>query len=171
MKQQINNKNYLSWKTYDEYLNIEEMWPKDIYKDAAYSYVKDIGCYVVSLSIMMRLFGIVETSFEQFNPLILCNKLKAINAFSLDGSVNVEKLQEAYPLKLIDSIPYSKMSLDDSIRQGYACQIIVKGKKRPQHYVVPLKILEKDVEIIDPTEDRKYISETEPLWIARYIKV
>ena len=165
------HQDYRTWRTYDEYYNREEMWPATEYPDADLHYMSEAGCYVVSLCIMMRMSGIVaESDFQKFNPLIFCEKLKSGNGFFNDGSVNVEKLPEIFPLRIVDSIPYNRDDLASSLSEGYACQIIVKGRNAPQHYVVPVKVTESDVEIIDPSWDKTRLSELEPIWIVRYLK-
>lgn len=110
---------YRTWRTYDEYYNREEMWPAVEYPDTNIRYMSQAGCYVVSLCIMMRMSGIVaEPDFQKFNPLIFCEKLKSVNGFYSEGSVNVEKLPEIFPLRIVDSIPYNRDDLASSLSEG-----------------------------------------------------
>ncbi len=130
----------------------------------------EIGCYIVSLAIMLRHFGIVtEPSFEKFNPWILYEKLKSIRAFDSEACVDTLRLSEIFPVRIVDSVPYDHQLLRRSLEDGYACQIIVRGKNANQHYVVPVRVTEDDVEIVDCSWDNTFLSSLEPVWIARYL--
>ena len=165
-----NHDNFYTWRTYDEAYNREQAWPVEEYPEAADTMFHKIGCYIVSLAIMLRHFCIVtEPSFEKFNPWILYEKLKSIHAFDSGACVDTGKLSEILPVRIVDSVPYDHQKLIQSLEEGYACQIIVKGVNADQHYVVPVKVTEDDVEIIDCSWDRTHLSELEPVWIARYL--
>ena len=165
-----NHDDFYTWRIYDEYYNQEEAWPAEEYPDTTDTMFHQIGCYVVSLATMLRYFGIVtEPSFEKFNPWILYEKLKSVHAFASDASADTAKLSEILPVRIVDSVPYDRETLRRSLEAGYACQIIVKGVNAPQHYVVPIRVTENDVEIVDCAWDKRYLSELEPLWIARYL--
>ena len=162
--------NFYAWRMYDKVYNQEEAWPVEEYPHAAGPMFIDIGCYVVSLAIMLRHFGIVaEPSFEKFNPWILYEMLKDIHAFQPNGAVDTARLSEILPVRIVDSVPYDREVLRQSLEEGYACQIIVTGKNAAQHYVVPVGMTEDDVEIVDCAWDVQYLSELEPIWIARYL--
>ena len=163
---------FRSWRTYDEVYNQTAAWPEDEFPDAPSPYFSKIGCYVTSLAILLRQSGLVtEPSFEKFNPLILHEQLKAAHAYDTEGAVDTASLPKVCPLRIVDSVPYTREKLIRSLDEGYACQIMVTGRNARYHYVVPVRVLEDDVEIIDCAWDKTRLSELEPIWIARYLPV
>ena len=163
--------NFYSWRIYDDVYNEKAAWPVEEYPDAPFTMFHMIGCYIVSLAIMLRHFGIVtEPSFEKFNPWILCEKLKSIRAFDSAAAVDTARLSEIYPVRIVDSVPYDRQTLIRSLEEGYACQIIVPGHNAAQHYVIPIRATDDgDVEIVDCAWDTVRLSDLAPQWIARYL--
>ena len=163
--------NFYTWQIFDEVYNEEEAWPAEEYPNAPYTMFHMIGCYVASLAIMLRHFGIVtEPSFEKFNPWILCEKLKSIRAFDSYACVDTSRLSEILPVRIVDSVPYDWQTLIQSLEDGYACQIVVPGHNASQHYIVPIKVTDDDdVEVIDCAWDTVRLSDHETQWIVRYL--
>ena len=162
--------NFYTWRIYDEVYNEKEAWPVEEYPDAPYTTFDMIGCYIVSLAIMLRHFGIVtEPSFEKFNPWILYERLKSIRVFDSAACVDTARLSEIFPVRIVDSVPYDRQTLIRSLEEGYACQIIVPGHNASQHYVIPVRVTENDVEIVDCAWNTVWLSDLAPQWIARYL--
>ena len=60
----------------------------------------------------------------------------------------------------------------DSFEKGYASVLMVPGRNAPHHYIVPDKILENDVSVIDNKFGKTLVSQYEKVYYIlnfRYI--
>lgn len=161
--------NYRKWKQWDRSYNMEEMWPKDRYPEAVSPWMYYAGCFVTSLAIMLKRFGVVTEDYETFNPLTLCERIKSVNGFDKDGAVIMECLDRLWPIHYVDDIPYSREALIETLESGMACQLMVRGEAAEYHYVVPDEILERDITVCDCAWPKFKVSDyPEVLYIARY---
>lgn len=90
-----------------------------------------------------------ESDYNKFNPLIFCEKAKAAGCFSTSADFLLSKTSVLYPVEQFECIPYSRENLIDCRNKGYMSILIVPGKNAPHHYIVPDKILDNDVSVID----------------------
>ena len=156
----MNDNDFRTWTQDDERYNMTEAFDFENYPDAQYRYLKDNGCLVVALAIMVRLFGIEkETDFNKFNPLIFLERAKVAGCFSKSADFMLSEIPRLYPIEQFECIPYSREALIDSINKGYASVLMVAGKNAPHHYVVPYKILDNDVSIIDNKFRKNLVSQ------------
>ncbi len=169
MSKTQNNKSYdyntddndfLRWSQDDLRFNRTEMFDAENYPDAKFRYLKDSGCLIVALSIMLRLFGIEkETDFNKFNPLIFCERAKAAGCFSKSGNFIFPAMPRLYPIEKFEAVPYSREAMIESFNKGYASILMVPGVNCQYHYVVPYKILDNDVSVIDRKFGKTLVSQ------------
>lgn len=154
------NDDYRSWRQYDYRYNQEQAWPESEFPDTTYRYLRDVGCFITSLAIMMRHFGIEkEDKFERFNPWIFFKRTKEAGFFNTAAEFDPYRISEMYPIEYVGDIPYSREKLIECIEKGYACMVSVPGIHGIYHYMVPEKITDCDVKIIDCGWDCEYLSE------------
>ena len=54
----VGDNDFRTWTKDDERYNVTEAFDAENYPDAQYRYLKDNGCLVVALAIMVRMYGI-----------------------------------------------------------------------------------------------------------------
>lgn len=175
MKDKIYNaddKNYRTWKQYDERYNQKEAWDAKNFPDAKFRYLKDNGCFLVSIAIMLRHFGIEkESDFTKFNPWIFYERAKAQKCISTAANFDPCSIERLYPVEYLGDISYSRENLIQSLKDGCICLLEVAGKNWPIHYIVPYEILKDDISIMDPGSSREYLSQFEKVFtVVRFKK-
>ena len=85
----------------------------------------------------------------------------------------LSEIHRLYPIEQVDEyIPYSREALIDSINKGYASVLMVPGKNAPYHYVVPYKILDNDVSVIDNKFKKNLVSQyKEAYYIVNFRRI
>ncbi|GEM_PF-3211860 len=151
---------YRYWEQAAPFINNEEAWTKEEFPDATYHYFKEWGCLVSSLAILLRRYGFENNNDQsQFNPWTLNERLKKFGAFDSAADLRMDKLNRLYPIEYAGDIPYSREALISSAEQGYKCMVSVPGVRGESHYVVVDIITDDDVIIIDPTWQKRRLSE------------
>lgn len=148
------------WQVWDEKFNHKIAWNKKEFPYAKLHYMREGGCLVTSLAILLRYYGIEKESREElFNPWILNNKLKAIQAFTYAADLELNAVRDVYPLEFLEKIPYSRKKLIGLLSKNTICLVEVPGVHDPYHFVVPIKATEDDIVIIDSGWDKGFLSE------------
>lgn len=144
------NNDIIYWQISEPEFNQEEAWPEIEFPHARLHYIKEAGCLVTSLAVMLRLYGVEkEADPKKFNPWILCQKLKEIQAFSSNGDLEIESIRDLYPVCFLGSTDYSQEKLADCLSNGEMCLIKVNGVHDIYHFVLALRVCADDVEIYD----------------------
>lgn len=150
--------NYRLWRQYDDEWNQTEAWPEAEYPYAKSRYMRESGCFITALSIMLRRYNIeTEENPEVFNPRILCENMKKIGAYDRFADISPEDISRLYPIEYLNTIPYSFQKLEEFIAREQPCLVMVPGKSGPYHYVVPNAIEGGRVKICDPAFDEDYL--------------
>ena len=160
MLEKTDDDDYRTWRQYDYRYNKTEAWPEKDFPDTSFRYIKNIGCFVTSMAVMLRHFGIEkEAHFEKFNPWIFFERTKKAGFYNSYAEFDPYRISELYPIEYVGDIPYSREKLTECFEGGYACMISVPGIHGIYHYIVPEKITDNDVRIIDCGWDCEYLSE------------
>lgn len=151
---------YRLWRQYDENWNQIEAWPEKDFPYAKLRYMRSGGCFITSMAIMLRMYGIEQEADPQlFNPLILCLKMQKIGAYSQYAYVIPEHFSRLYPIDYLGSVPFSSDKLDEYMEKKLPCLIMVPGELEPYHYVVPDTKEGNRIKICDPGWAKEYLDE------------
>ena len=114
---------YTQWRQGDSEWNQEEAWPASQYPNASMRWMRQAGCLVTSVAMLLRHYNVVVTSdVNAFNPWICNNALKAAGAFTSGADMYWDGVRKAYPgFVYKGSATYSKATLASLYSQGYAC--------------------------------------------------
>ena len=160
-----NDNDFRTWTQGDPRYNEEKAFDEENYPEARHRYLKEMGCIIIALAIMLRRFGIEEESdYRKFNPLIFFHRAKAAGCFDKGANFLLPKMPELYPIEQFECVPYSREAMIDSFRKGYASLLMVPGKNGPYHYIVPDEILPDDVSVIDRFMEKKLVSQYEKVY-------
>ena len=70
----VDDNDFRTWTQDDCRYNLVEAFDAKNYPDATLRYLKDMGCLIIALAIMLRRFGIEkESDYNKFNPYIFLN--------------------------------------------------------------------------------------------------
>lgn len=143
---------YTQWKQYDAEWNQNQAWTKSHYPNATLFYMRDGGCLVTSIAMLLRHYNVIVSSdVDVFNPWICNEALKAAGAFDSAADLYFGRVENAYPgMKYIGSMGYSLENLNDLYNAGYACVIKVNGSGGYYHFVAVRSISGDNVSIMDP---------------------
>ena len=125
---------YTQWKQFDPEWNQEEAWPASRYPNATYRWMREAGCAVTSVSMLLRHYNVVnDSNVNNFNPWI-CNTALG-NAGALNSAADIVwgNIRNAYPgFVYMNTVSYSAATLVSLYNQGYAC---IVGVNYNSHYV------------------------------------
>lgn len=140
---------YTQWRQSDSEWNQEEAWPASQYPNASMRWMRQAGCLVTSVAMLLRHYNVVVTSdVNAFNPWICNNALKAAGAFTSGADMYWDGVRKAYPgFVYKGSATYSKATLASLYSQGYACIVGVNGNG---HYVAVKYADSSGATIMDP---------------------
>lgn len=137
---------YTQWKQYDAEWNQAEAWPASQYPSATSRMMKDAGCAVTSIAILLRHHNVIMDDVDKFNPWICNEQLKAGSVFEPDADIIWSYVTKVYPgFEFTGISTYSLPRVTELYNQGYACIINVGG-----HYVALKDIDGTTVNIMDP---------------------
>lgn len=151
--------------------NEREAWTAERFPDAQYHYFRDSGCLVCSLAFLLRYHGFEkETNTDIFNPWTFCERLIENQAFSPGADLEIAAVSRLYPIGYLGVIDYSREALIDSVRSGYACLIVVRGKNGPFHFIVLEELTEDDAIVFDSKAGQRYLSEYAEVYQIRLFR-
>ncbi len=164
----VASNDYTQWKQGDAEWNQAEAWPSSQYPSATSRMMKDAGCVVTSLAILLRHHNVITSSdVHTFNPWICNEELKKVSAFNKSADLIWADVNKAYPgFELVDyRTNYSFSTIERLYREGYACIINVGG-----HYVALKNVEGATVNIMDPGYSNRptLASYSNPLTIIYY---
>ena len=165
LNRNIDDNDFHTWSQDDPRYNVTEAFDAENYPDANYRYLRDNGCYIVALAIMLRRFGIEkESDYQKFNPMIFLERAKKAGCFSKGADFISASISKLYPIEQFECIPYFREALIESYKKGYASILMVPGVKGPYHYIVPDEILDDDVSVIDNKFGKTLVSQYEKVY-------
>ncbi len=141
---------YTQWKQYDSEWNQSEAWPASQYPNATYRWMRQAGCYVTTIAILLRHYNVVtDSDVNNFNPWICNTELGKAGALNSAADLIAGNISKAYPgFVYAGTVAYSASTLVSLYKQGYACVVAVKGYG---HYVAVKSANSTDsIEIMDP---------------------
>jgi len=155
-----NQEPYRTWKQTDPAFNEKEAWPKEQFPRAHYHYLKDTGCLLTSLSIMLRHFGIEkETEERKFNPWILHERLLAAGVYDEVADLCLQRVHRVYPIEYCGSVPFSKETLQRVAGTGEPFLIAVPGQLAPRHFIAPDHPEGDTFTVFDPNSEKQSLEE------------
>lgn len=143
--------NYANWKQFDAAWNQQEAWPSKQYPNATTRYMKQAGCVVTSVAMLLRQYNVVtDSNVNSFNPWICNEKLKAAGAFDSAANLYWAKIRNAYPgFVYVGSKTYSATNLYNLYKSGYAC-IVSVNNGGTKHFVAIQSATSTSATIMDP---------------------
>ena len=144
---------YTQWKQGDEEWNESPAWP-----GGWSSFLSSGGCWVTSISMLLRQYGLVSGDVDEFNPWICCGILAENGALNGNGDMVLSRLGDAFPgFSYVGDCDYSLEALKEKLAEGYACSVLVNYGG---HMVAVRGILEDGtVVVMDPGSDRTTLDE------------
>ena len=145
---------YKTWKQTDPAFNEKEAWPREQFPGASFRYLKDTGCLVTSLAIMLRHFGLEkESDGSRFNPWILLERLIAAGVYNECADLHLQRIHRLYPIEYCGSIPYTKEALARTAASGEPFLIVVPGQRGPRHFIAPDRPEGDTFAVFDPDSE------------------
>ena len=144
---------YTQWKQGDAEWNSAAAWP------GAYAgFMADSGCWITSISMLLRQYGLVSEDVSEFNPWICAGEMYSAGALTGGGLTVLGMVGTAFPgFDYAGTYTYSFSSLKELFDAGYACALLVKGGG---HMVAVRDVLDDGtVEIMDPGWDYTTLSQ------------
>lgn len=142
---------YTQWKQYDPAWNQTEAWPAAQYPNASLHTMREAGCLVTSIAMLLRHHNVVMEDGSSFNPGICCDKMKEAGVFNNAADIVFERVAWAYPGFAFAGIKsYSFSKLKELFEDGYACILQVNGSNGYYHYVAVQNIVGSDVYLMNP---------------------
>ena len=141
---------YTQWKQYDSEWNQSEAWPASQYPNATYRWMRQAGCYVTTIAILLRHYNVVtDSDVNNSNPWICNTELGKVGALNSAADLIAGNISKAYQgFVYAGTVAYSASTLVSLYKQGYACVVAVKGYG---HYVAVKSANSTDsIEIMDP---------------------
>lgn len=158
---------YTTWKQTDPAWNQKEAWPKSQYRTASMRTMREAGCVVTSIAMLLRQHNVVtEPNVSNFNPWIFNEQLKANGCFDNSANLYWGRVSKVYPsFKYVGSKTYSLANIRSLYNSGYACVIKVNS----YHYVALRSVNGSTVNIMDPGYNRTTLaSYSKPVLIQYY---
>ena len=145
----VASNDYTQWRQSDPEWNQAEAWPASQYPNASMRWMRNAGCLVTSVAMLLRHYGVVTTTdVNSFNPWICNNALKAAGAFTSAADMYWDGVKKAYPgFVYVGQKSYSKATLASLYSQGYAC---IVGVNNNGHYVAVKSANSSGAVIMDP---------------------
>jgi|GEM_PF-3299163 len=157
----MSNEVYRTWRQDADRFNQAEAWREELFPRAEYRYMKEAGCLITSLAIMLRRYGFeTEADEVRFNPFILNERLIAAGAFDDAADLYLKHINKLYPLDYIGSMGYTCERAQMLYKRGNPFLITVPGTLAQKHFVVFDGICtDGDIAVIDPAGDKTRISQ------------
>ena len=154
---------YRTWRQDAEKFNQTEAWGEEMFPQADYRYMKEAGCLITSLAIMLRRYGLeTEADEARFNPLILNERLIAAGAFDAAADLYLKHINKLYPLDYIGAMGYTRERAQMLCERGNPFLITVPGTLAQKHFLVfDGMCADGDIAIIDPAGEKTRISQFE----------
>lgn len=149
---------YTQWKQYDSEWNQSEAWPASQYPSATYRWMRQAGCYVTSIAMLLRHYNVVtDSNVKNFNPWICNTELGKVGALDAAADMVAANISKAYPgFAYAGSTTYSASTLVSLYNKGYACVVAVNGYG---HYVAVKTANSTDnIVIMDPGSESSSLS-------------
>ena len=143
---------YTKWKQYDSAWNRQEAWPYNEYPNASMRYMKQAGCAVTSVAMLLRHYNVItDSNVNNFNPWVCNENLKNVGAFTSAADLRWADVSNAYPgfEYAGQTTSFSQSKLYDLYSQGYACLVNV-NYKGSGHYVAVQSATSSGATIMDP---------------------
>ena len=87
---------YTQWKQYDSEWNQSEAWPASQYPNATYRWMKEAGCYVTTIAILLRHYNVVsDGDVNHFNPWICNTALGNVGALNSAADMVPDNISKA----------------------------------------------------------------------------
>ena len=144
---------YTLWKQSDADWNSSAAWP------GSYpGFLANSGCWITSISMLLREYGLVSSDVDEFNPYVCAGDLYSAGALTSGGLTVLGMVGEAYPgFDYAGTYSYSFDRLKELYDAGYACALLVKGGG---HMVAVSGVLDDGtVKILDPGWDYTTLAE------------
>ncbi|MDE7243290.1 MAG: RICIN domain-containing protein [Oscillospiraceae bacterium] len=164
---------YKTWKQSDSAWNQQIAWPAKDYPKASMRYMRQAGCVVTSIAMLLRHYKVVtDSNVNSFNPWICNEKLKSVGAFTDGADLRWKDVSKAYPrFKYEGRTEYfSQSELYSLYSQGYACLVKV-NYKGSFHYVAVQSATNYDATIMDPGSSATSLSSYGTKYQIVYFKV
>ncbi len=149
---------YTKWKQYDSEWNQSEAWPESQYPYATMRWMRQAGCYVTSIAMLLRHYNVVtDSNVNNFNPWICNTELGKVGALDAAADMVAGNISKAYPgFVYAGSTTYSASTLVSLYNNGYACVVAVNGYG---HYVAVETANSTDnIVIMDPGSESTSLS-------------
>lgn len=136
---------YTNWKQTSTQWASASPWP------GTSSKFGDVGCYITSVAILLRHYGVVSDSdLNLFNPLICNDALMAVGAITDEADLIPSAISRAYPgFVYAGTRSYSLDTLKSLMDSGYAC-IVQNVKNGGSHFIAIRSVSGSTVTMMDP---------------------
>lgn len=160
---------YTTWKQGDPAWNQKEAWPRSQYRTASMRTMREAGCVVTSIAMLLRQHNVVtEPDVNKFNPWIFNEQLKAYGCFDNSANLYWGRVSKVYPsFKYVGSKSYSLANIRSLYNSGYACVIKVNS----YHYVALRSVNGSTVNIMDPGYNRTTLASYSKPVLIQYFSV
>ncbi len=140
---------YTTWRQSDSAWNQSVAWPASQYPAATMRYMREAGCLVTSIAMLLRHYNVVtDSNVNNFNPWKCNEALKSAGAFNSAADLIWGSISKAYPgFQYAGNAGYSASTLYDLYSRGYACIVAVNGYG---HYVAVKSATSSGSVIMDP---------------------
>ncbi|MBS6165269.1 MAG: InlB B-repeat-containing protein [Firmicutes bacterium] len=140
---------YTTWRQSDSAWNQSVAWPASQYPAATMRYMREAGCLVTSIAMLLRHYNVVtDSNVNNFNPWKCNEALKSAGAFNSAADLIWGSISKAYPgFQYAGNAGYSASTLYDLYSRGYACIVAVNGYG---HYVAVKSATSSASVIMDP---------------------
>ena len=140
---------YTTWRQLDSAWNQSVAWPASQYPAATMRYMREAGCLVTSIAMLLRHYNVVtDSNVNNFNPWKCNEALKSAGAFNSAADLIWGSISKAYPgFQYAGNAGYSASTLYDLYSRGYACIVAVNGYG---HYVAVKSATSSASVIMDP---------------------
>ena len=140
---------YTTWRQSDSAWNQSVAWPASQYPAATMRYMREAGCLVTSIAMLLRQYNVVtDSNVNNFNPWKCNEALKSAGAFNSAADLIWGSISKAYPgFQYAGNAGYSASTLYDLYSRGYACIVAVNGYG---HYVAVKSATSSASVIMDP---------------------
>lgn len=140
---------YSTWRQSDPEWNKAEAWPASQYPNATMRYMRQAGCLVTSVAMLLRHYNVVnDSNVKTFNPWVCNEKLKSAGSFNSAADLIWEKVGNAFSgFRYAGVATYSTSKLHELYKQGYAC---IVGVNNNGHFVAVKSASASGSVIMDP---------------------
>ena len=151
---------YTKWKQYDSEWNQSEAWPESQYPYATMRWMRQAGCYVTSIAMLLRHYNVVtDSNVNNFNPWICNTELGKVGALDAAADMVAGNISKAYPgFVYAGSTTYSASTLVSLYNNGYACVVRVTNGENTHFVAVKTANSTDNIIIMDPGSESTSLS-------------